>query len=348
MELYFLDHEFKAISPPMDTAISVVWSLQLSSCGTFSVELPLTTDAATSYDANELLTLATKAAYLCDRTYCGRIETVICRSHRLHLGGRLLECLLYDRVAAAEEVFTGTIGSVARAVVSKWMPTWEIPETMPVVTDTAQSYTISAGVSIGSWLHGLLSPHGAGYTVTMVDGTLHFSLFMGTDRSLDGAAGVGRAIFSEEYGNMAKLETERYREGCIDRVYVAGQDGTVVTVTRAGDSPWQRECYIHAADIRANAYTTVAQYKAALHDRGRELLAERNERYRLTCMGEDGTLPRYGTDYMLGDICEVQGDTLGVRCALQLTAVDIVYEGGIRRLYPYFGGVIDRIRTRLG
>lgn len=351
MELYFLDRSFASISPPVDTATSVVWSERLSECGTFAVELPLTMGAyAAAYTSRELVTLASTAAYLCDRQFCGRIETVTCKEHTLHMGGRLLECLLYDRVASTDTVYSGTVGEIVLAAVQDWAKdlSLTLPETLALGEEVVQ-VTMVRGEALGKWLHGLLSPLGAGYAITLTEeGTLSFAVYVGIDRSLDSADGVSRAIFCEDFGNIAGLETELYREDVWDRVYVEGSDGTMVVVdpTTNGES-WSREGYAKALDIRPGQFDSTAAYQAALTNRGRELLQTHGEIQRLTCIGEYTATPQYGVDYHLGDICEVQGDTWGVRCALRLTAVDVVYEGGTVKLYPFFGGTVQRVRTRV-
>lgn len=372
MELYFLDRSFAAVSPPIDTATSVVWSERLAECGTFAVELPLTMGAySAAYTSRELLTLASTAAYLCDRQFCGRIETVICKEHTLHIGGRLLECLLYDRVASTDTVYSGTVGQIVLAAVRDWagdLPL-TLPDTVALGEDTVAldedivQVSMVRGEALGKWLHTLLTPLGAGYATTLTEeGTLTFSVYVGIDRSLDSADGVSRAIFSEDFGNIAGLETELYREDARDRLYVEGSDGTMVVVstdvvstdvetteaTEATEAAtWRREGYAKASDIRPGQFSTTAAYQAALTNRGRELLHKYQPITRLTCIGEYSATPQYGVDYHLGDICEVQGDTWGVRCALRLTAVDVVYEGGTVKLYPFFGGTVERVRTIL-
>lgn len=352
MELTFLDGDFVAVSPPIDTATSVVWSERLEECGTFAVELPLTMGAYTAaYASRELVTLASTATYLCDRQFCGRIETVTCRGHALHIGGRLLECLLYDRVASVDRGYSGTVGEIVLAAVRDWAEDLPLtlPESLELGEDVVQ-VSMVRGESLGKWLHELLSPLGTGYAITLTeDGTLSFSVYVGIDRSLDSADGVSRAIFSEDFGNIAGLETELYREDVLDRLYVEGSDGTMVMVesTTTNDESWRREGYAKASDIRLGQFDTTAAYQAALANRGRELLHKHRQITRLSCIGEYTATPQYGVDYHLGDICEVQGDTWGVRCALRLTAVDVVYEGGTVKLYPYFGGTVERIRTRI-
>ena len=65
MELYFLDRNFSAVSPPVDTATSLVWSLRYGECGTFAADLPLTqgTYGGAAYTAKELLSLLNSDKY---------------------------------------------------------------------------------------------------------------------------------------------------------------------------------------------------------------------------------------------------------------------------------------------
>ncbi len=349
MELYFLDRNFTAISLPVDTAVSVVWALRYHECGSFTVVLPLTEGMPGSGENSAvLLALASQAVYLCDRERCGRIETLICRDGLLQLEGRLLECLLYDRVASADTVYSGTAAEAVMAALGDWaegLPLL-VEDAMPVAGETAQ-YSMKAGDRLGKWIHETLAVSGASYTITMKDGRLFFALVMGTDRSLDSEPGVNRAIFSEEFGNIASLEEELYREDAYSRIYVEGGDGTVVTVDRAETPEERRESYKKAADLRPEDYDTNEAYLAALTGRGEALLDAAGARYRLSCIAEYDVEPRFGTDYGLGDICEIYSPATAVRTAARLTALDVVQEGGMVRLYPCFGDSVIRLKTAL-
>ena len=331
MELYFLDRDFQAVSPPVDTAISLVWSLRYGECGTFTADLPLTpgSHGETAYTAKELLALASGAVYLCDRQYCGRIETVTCRDAALHIGGRMLECLLYDRVAGTETVYTGTAGQAVQAALAQWagdLPL-TVTGTIPALTET-EVFPMEAGEVLGRWLHRLLAPLGAMYSVELREGRLVFAVTVGTDRSLDSRDGVNRAIFSEDFGNIASLEQELYRGEALNRIYVEGSDGTVAAADRAPSAKQRREGYKKASDIRPADYGSTEAYRAALVQRGEELLDGAGPCLRLSCEAEYDAEPRYGSDYLLGDICEIRSETMGIRTAARLTAVDVVYEGG--------------------
>ncbi len=351
MELTFLDGDFVAVSSPIDTAISVVWSLRMQECGTFAVVLPLTEGMVAGYTPAELLNLAHRAVYLRDRQYCGRIETILVQDGLLWLEGRTLECLLYDRVAGEDTVFVGRADEAVAHMLQRWGAdlVYQVEEMAPL--GESSGYGMEAGENLGRWLHQLLSPLGAVLWAELgADGMAHLSLQVGMDRSLDSEAGVSRAIFSEGFGNIASLEEETHTTELCDRLYVQGGDGTVVMVEKDGTAtnPLRRELFRKAADIRPSAYETVTAYEEGLRERGRLLLAQMGIRSRLTCVAEHDTEPRYGVDYALGDICEVHAETLGIRRTARLQGMDVVYESGTVRLYPQFGDDVVRVKTVLG
>lgn len=340
MELYFLDVDFQPISMPVDTAISVVWSLRYHECGTFTVVLPVIEDP-------ELLSVASRAVYLCDRERCGRIETILCRNGLLQVEGRMLECLLYDRVAAADETFTGTAAEAVLEAMAQWAGDLPLVHIGTTPAAAAGPYTMTAGTNLGKWMHDTLAADGLSYKVEYTDGKLCFALIAGVDRSLDSETGVSRAIFSEEFGNIASLEEELFREDVCSRIYVEGSDGTVVTVDRSGSAAGRRECYKKASDIQPKDFADTDAYRAALAERGGQLLAGMGERSRLSCVAEYDTHPRYGKDYRLGDVCEIYSPAMSIRMAARLTALDVVCEGGTVRLYPCFGDAVLRLKTAL-
>lgn len=340
MELYFLDRHFLGISMPIDTAISVVWSLQYHTCGTFTVVLPVG-------ENDELLSMASEAVYLCDKEHCGRIETLLHKNGLLQIEGRMLECLLYDRVAAAKSVYSGTAAEAVLAALAQWADDLPLQQDAIPPSGTAGQYTLSAGENLGKWMHSILAPTGLSFEITLTDNTPVFTILAGVDRSLDSADGVSRAIFSEEFGNIASLEEELYREDLCSRVYVEGNDGTVVTVDRSDTLGKWRERYAKASDLRPGDFDTAETYMAALRKRGEELLNEGTLRSRLSCVAEYDTTPRYGRDYRLGDVCEIYSPAMSVRMAVRLTALDIVCEGGTTRLYPCFGDTVLRLKTAL-
>ena len=199
-------------------------------------------------------------------------------------------------------------------------------------------------VTAGGWLHEVLSEAGGSYELRYVPGAEKcvFRLTCGTDRS-----GAG-AVFSEDFGNIASLEIERDRTKCADRLYVTGADGTTVSVVRAGVHAPYRDARIEANDIESADFEVFADYTDALRARALAYLSENGgEIVRAEGCAQNGALPRYGTDYALGDLCTVCAPSMRYTGRVRLTRIDLVFENGVAQVYPYFGARRQTIRELL-
>jgi len=114
-------------------------------------------------------------------------------------------------------------------------------------------------------------------------------------------------------------------------------------VDRSGGSP-KREMYKLVSDVKPADFSDTAAYTAALRQRGEEILAKHAGSVYVAAGTETDAPPKYGVDYLLGDICDVADDTLGLAFGLRLTAVDVVWENGTCTLYPSFGEEVRQIR----
>ena len=340
MELYFLDKHFAALNTPLDTMTSVVWSLRYYSCGTFTVVFPGCDSA--------IAEIASAAVYLCDRRHCGRIEYVSVTEDGIELRGKLLECLLSDRLLRGNVAYSGTITEVVLAVLQDTLGDLpvEIAPNQPVF-DTKVTFS-GSWEPLGDWLYDNLRPYGISYTVQYDAGANKgiFRLRSGVDRSYDGQDednSVEMAVFSEEFGNIASLTYEKHLGDVRSRVYVEGGDGMIVTVESSTDGDI-REIHKKAADLKESDFHDKDSYIAALTVRGQQILEECTPQIRLDCTAEGDAQPRYGIGYDLGDTCEIQSVPLGISIRTQLTGLDIVYENGVEQLYPCFGDEITDIR----
>jgi len=338
MELYFLDKNFTILNAPCDTMTSVVWSLRYYSCGSFTVYFP--------GSDKTLTTLAASAVYICDRQHCGRIEYVSLREDRIELRGRMLECLLTDRLMQGSRTYTGKITDVVLHALQDSLGTLpvEIAADQPQI-DTIVTFS-GSWETLGDWLFGNLQPYGVSYVVEYDNdaGKAVFRLHQGIDRTYDGPEAAGKAIFSEEFGNIASLTLEKQAEDAYNRIYIEGGDGVIVTVENITADGDIREMHKKASDLRGEDFSVQGEYIAALTARGQQILGEHTPLIRLDCTAEADAEPRYGSGYSLGDICEIQSAPLGISLCTQLTGLDIVYENGVEQLYPYFGNELIGIR----
>lgn len=351
MDLYFLDENFEPLTGAVDACSSVVWSERYFENGSFTLHFP-----------KELLPSVYDAVYVRTgvengRIKCGRITYMIADDEEdaggCEMGGKLLESLFDDRVLAGKGCFTGTLTEAVTAAVEE-----NLRDCGVVIGDCE---ILSGEVSLtyewdtlSEWLYSVLRPFGASYRIELdPDRNVPvFRIVRGTDRSSGMGTEVsenynpGQAVFSSSFGNIASIRFERDTAGMKNVVYVEGADGTVISADTGGRPV--REMYKAAADVKPSDFSDTAAYTAALQQRGAEILANYAESYHISAETDADVSPVYGTDYMLGDICDVADDALGLSFGMRLTAVDDVTEYGIRRLYPSFGEEIRHVRRLIG
>ncbi|MCR4905700.1 MAG: siphovirus ReqiPepy6 Gp37-like family protein [Clostridiales bacterium] len=335
-ELFFLNEDFEPVEGPVEECSSAVWSERYFEPGSFTLKVP-----------RALVKRVAGAKYVQSAEedggiLCGRIDYLTAdEAGEGEIGGRLLATLLEDRVIAeipqmaADADAAETVLAVAEANLRG----------LGITVDRTNSVTIGASASpavlwdnLGAWCYAALRPFGAAPEVKLreVGGTLVpvLRIVRGLDRSEEGSA--ARAVFSKSFGNILSVSLERDGSRMKNAVYVEGVDGTVVLTDKSG-SAGRRETYKKAADVSPADFASDAAYRAALARRGEEILASRQETLCVSAESDTGALPVYGTDYALGDVCDVADEELGVSFAVRLTGVDLVWEGGGMMRIPFFG-----------
>lgn len=259
------------------------------------------------------------------------------------MGGSLLEVLIADRIIEGNGVFSGTVISAVKAAVSANLRDCGVTVGSGENISTSVSLPYSWD-NLSEWVYSVLKPYGASYTVKLDDGTGRpvFKIAKGKDRTLDGDA-PQKAVFSTSFGNVASIRMQKNAGEMKNVAYVKGSDGTVVTVDKAG-SGQKREIYVSAGDIAPGGFDSTAKYTAALEKRGEEILAKYPEGFCVNAECAVDSLPRYGKEYSLGDICDVADERLGLSFGMMLTAVDSVWENGVLTVFPMFGEEVSYVK----
>ncbi len=370
MELYFLDGKFDLIKGPVDVFTSAVFSERYYEVGSFVLHLP-----------REMWRELSPAVYVrtgygvrrggSGKCLCGRILYMRSEiSGDLEVGGELLEGMLGDRLVLGKGGVSAE-GELGSAVLGK---VEENLRSLGVVIDRAGSAPVPVSGVVGlswnydklsDWLYSVLKPWGASFEVVLDFETNKpvFRLVKGADRSSDGESGSGggsaaasvggaeRAVFSSSYGNIFSLNVEKNSAKMKNFAYVEGSDGTVAEVGGADSAGRRVEIYKKASDIRPGDFDDVSAYTAALVQRGEELLAKYPASVYVSAESDSLTVPKYGRDYFLGDVCDVCDGEIGLSCGMRLTGVDTVCEYGGVRVLPYFGETVslaDVIRETIG
>ncbi|MBE6598501.1 MAG: hypothetical protein E7638_03550, partial [Ruminococcaceae bacterium] len=329
---------FKRMTNPIDTALSVVWSLRYFECGTFRVIFPMD---------RELLSAARAAKYLCtgaDRegnVHCGRIEYIGCVGDgQIEVSGRMLECLLSDRIMFGPWSFTGTVSDAVFSAVEHNLRGLdiEIGADSDRIPDTITA--VSEWDEVSEWIYKTLMPYGGSYTVTL-DVTRAVPVFRIVYPNAE-----PKIVFSGSFENIAEV-TYEYHDGDLkNAAVVEGFDGTVEVydISNGGE---RREIYRSAKDIRPTGFETTEAYKAALLETGRALLGRYITEEYISCAADRGARPIFGEDYRLGDPCYVDDPETGISVSTRVTEADEVWENGEKTVYPAFGGKLPGIKNKL-
>lgn len=339
MEIYFLKEDFSLLDGPIDSFTSVVWYERFFETGTFVLHFPVA-----------LLKRTLNAAYVCTSVVdgevkCGRVEYLSTEEDGIcKMGGRLIECILADRIMGGSGVYSGTVTEAVTSAVAACFGEGDVTIGECDIISDSVNLTYSWN-NLSEWVYSVLKPYGASYSVKPdpETGLPVFRIVRGEDRT----AGEKAAVFSSSFGNITSINMDIDRSSMKNFAYVQGKDGTVVTVDNSGGRD-KREMFVKADDIAPGGFPTSEEYTKALKKRGAEKLAKHPEGFALSAECAANSLPRYGKDYFIGDICDVADDMLGVSFGMRLTAVDTVWENGVCSVYPLFGEEIRYISKLMG
>lgn len=343
MELYLLDNNFNTVDI-IDEFTSMVWEEKFHSIGSFTLIFPR------KYAARVRNAAYIRTSFDGDCCKCGRIERLFIEDDaECKVTGHLLEVLLHDRILAKKGSASGSVTTCIIDTVTDILSDCGIgiASLQPQIQASASiTYCYN---NLAEWLYKTLKPYGASFRVTLdadSDEPL-FSIILGKDRTESSDSGEQPAIFSSSFGNIVSLEYEENSAEIKNFLYVEGGDGTVVTVDRSANGK-RREIYSLADDILPEDYETADAYTAALHTRGIETLSKCADGRRISVECDSDALPRYGSDYALGDLCDVCDEELGLSFEIRITSVDTVWENGRKTVFPSFGDEIRSIRSLLG
>lgn len=320
-----MDKELNRIMTPIDSVISVSWQMRFFECGTFRAVFPLDGVILTAARNGEYLCCLNNAAFADGFLRCGRIEKVAVGEEWLEVSGRMVECLLADRVIERPFLMIGEIHDVVLSAVSenvRGLPL-EVGEDSAEIEERGLFALEWQNLSV--WARRVLKPYDASYTVTLDEerGVFVFRIVKG--KSENGA------VFSTSYGNVLSLDFGKSITTRKNKAYIEGADGIIVELDLSNGQP-MREVYKKASDIRPDLFDTADEYRNALLTRAREVLAEYKSAEELVCRVSDDGLQRFGRDYYLGDSCYVADEKTGIYAKARIAGANEEWENGERAL----------------
>lgn len=343
MYITFCGATFYTISSPIDTFESLIWTQRWYEAGSFQISMPA-----------KYFAIADAATFIfnSDRDSYMVIEDIQLDSEKdiLIISGRSLESMMEWRFCFDNYGPNQLIESEARGFVSLYASALVIADfafvNTPITLAPAHGYTqrdniyFKVGTTISDAIFVAYSRHGWSYTLKRKSGTtnLEFDTVVGLDRRSTQSANA-RAIFSTTAGDIGNYSYNKSKKDIRNYAYlrtVWGYDSATGT---------------------ANGSATRGYNQAAAGEEKRVIFFEGNENYAtdkmdLLCKNELLKYPAieaiscsisptskliYGTDYSLGDYCDVAITELGMTLSAQVTAVDFVYEKGTKFIVPTLG-----------
>ena len=327
MELLFLNDSFDLMSAPIDRYHSLQWEENYYDEGKFELHL-----------APDYISTVLAAEYIYNNEADEAMQIIDVRAdddgkRSLQISGVSLESLLKLRVMDEAKTYTGTVEQIARQAVTdfaitgdKAIPRLELGE-LNGYTDTAIA-TNQVGAELYEWLRELLKPYEMSFRIhyDYEQNRMTFTVYRGLDRTQEQDTNTW-AIFSTSFENLSQFSYARNRKDYRNYAIVMTNNGTRVDVDQTNGEP-KRELFISASDnLDTEAMTqlgvsALAEY-AMVETIGGEVQGNANL--------------VYGTNYALGDRCNIEDSDLGVSASARLTQMMTVVENGATRRIPAFG-----------
>lgn len=331
MDLYIYDRQ-DGLQGVLDTVTSIRWRRKYFEPGEIEVHLPATKESM------ELLT-EDRIIRRTDRVEAAIIEGVEIDGEDMAVTGRMLSSVLERAILSKQYTLRGTTEKAMLAL---------IPEGTRVVPELTAAAAGVGGpqVDLQATYKNLLTVEerlakasGLGFRVRYEPGKMTFEVYQGQDRTVR-QRDRPVVIFSDEFGNLAAPKYTRTSARWKNKAYVAGTgegEDRAMEIVDLSDGGDVRELYVDARDLQKEEGTGDDEYKALLHQRGLEKLAECVRVESFEGSGEDVENFAYMTDWDLGDIVTIQYARLGITMHERITEVEEVFERGVATYTPVFG-----------
>lgn len=332
MDLYIYDRQ-DGLQGVLDAVTSIRWRRKYFEPGEVEIHLPATKENM------ELLT-EDRIIRRTDRVETAIIEGVEIDGEDMAVTGRMLSSILERAILSKQYNLKGTTEKAMLAL---------IPEGTRVVPELTAAEEGGAGgpqVDLQATYKNLLTVEerlakasGLGFRIRYDGRKMTFEVYQGQDRTVR-QRDRPVVIFSDEFGNLAAPKYTRTTSGWKNKAYVAGAgEGAdrAMEVVDLSDGVDVRELYVDARDLQREEGTGEDEYKALLHQRGLEKLAECARVESFEGNGEDVENFAYMVDWDLGDIVTIQYARLGITMHERITEVEEVFERGVATYTPVFG-----------
>lgn len=374
MELYLYDESVTPIFGPIEDMLSLSYTECFLRTGEYTFTLPISyADVIDRAAYMELRGEGAPTPFIDGRKTLGRVEKTVYdgESSLITVSGRLAESLLSDRFIPRGTYVSGTVREVIveilnKNVLSPFAGERSIAhlrtETLPEFLDENGALILIeqhlGGNVLEDWLRELLASYGASYRITYEESEalepLVFSVYFAEDRT-QAQSEHSPVIFSTSLATLENAtlvhDTTLYKNYVFIAGEGSGEDRVTLTLDfRESDDEPLRELYLDARDLRSDdgwEQLTDAAYLEMLTARAKKRLMQYADITRIEGTGTPSvSLPlagsgqltlRAGTDFSLGDLCELSLDAPPLTLSERVTALRTELVGGVAVTQAIFG-----------
>lgn len=330
MDLIIMDTNMEPFAI-LDSYNSLIWTDRYRECGDFEIYTSMRED---------LLSIAKQDFYLCrsgsDRVMIIEeieIDTDAESGNNITIKGRSLESILDRRIVWNKTSLSGSLQDgiekllnenvISPSNESRKIPNFKMEKsTDPRIT----SLTIEAqykGDNLYDLLTTLCEERDIGFKVLLSsEGEFVFSLYSGDDRSYDQTDNP-YVIFSPQYDNLISSNYMESKSAFKNVTLVSAQDGDKQTSSPDEEAPLietavgnvsgfeRREIYTSYGSISryqdaSSSAMSDSELIAMLRQKGKETLADNIQVISFEGEAETSTMFKYGEDFTIGDIVQVE------------------------------------------
>lgn len=354
MQAIVLNNNFEVVGE-VDSFSSFIWTERYCGYGDLEIETEATLESLSIYQLGYYIALKdrNKLMYIEEQT----ISIDSNNGRKLILSGKSLEYLLNRRIIWNETVISGNFQNgimklINENIISPTDTARKIPLfTFKYSTDTnitSLDFDEEAkyhGDSLYTVIENKCNEKNIGFRVVFADDQFQFELYSGKNRTYD-QTDLSTIVFSPEFGNLISskyyISNVKYKNVAL----VVGkeeelEDGSITQPTATvgeGSGIDRFEVYVNMTNFSKTVdgeEISNAEYISQLTSEGQKSLNEVKDRDTLDAEIDYDTQFKYGIDYDIGDILEVENE-LGIRMKVRITEMIIAQDASGYHVNPSF------------
>ena len=351
MDLMILDENLEPYAI-LDTYNSFIWTDRYNECGDFEIYTKMSKDILDVVKQDYYLTQPNSDRVMIIEKLL--ISTDVEEGDNLTVTGRSLESILDRRIIWGQKTLTGNFQDGIKTLLNECIisPSNEKRKISNFIFEASTDPAITAmtidaqytGDNLYEVISNLCIERDIGFQVTLNDNKQFvFKLYTGKNRSYDQVENP-YVIFSPNFDNLISSNYIESKSSLKNVALIGGEEKEdVARVWEAvGNASGlnRREIFTNASDISSeqdDVQISAADYKLLLRQRGKEALAEPDNRAALSFEGEAETSGMfvYGIDFFQGDIVQVE-DAYGHESKARITEIVTSDDTSGFSVYPTF------------